>query len=166
MEFQTEAGGPFKFRFIPPLLAELLKEIPNWTTEFSQRADERLYPSPTEDPVEKELIKDWNAYIQPGLAEHFQSCRQVVASDLGKMTQDAGSVFQLIIPFSHADAWINALTQARLAIASELGFTEEELSEKNEPELTNKRDFAAFQVNFYGFLTHYFVEHLENENPS
>lgn len=161
MEFQTQSGGPFKFRFIPPLLADLLREIPNWTTEYSQNADERLYPSPTEDPSEKELIKDWSAYIQPGLAEHFRSCRQIVAADLGKMTEESGGVFQIMIPFSHADAWINALTQARLAIATEMNFSEEELSEKNKPELTNRRDFAAFQVNFYGFLTHYFVEHLD-----
>jgi hypothetical protein len=160
MEFQAQPGRPFQLRLIPPLLADLLKEIPNWTTEFSQNADERLYPLPTDDLLERELIKDWSAYIQPGLAEHFQSCRATVASDLAKMTQEKSGVFQLTIPFSHADAWINALTQARLAIATELGFTEEELSEKNEPELTNKRDFAAFQVNFYGFLTHYFVEHL------
>lgn len=160
MEFQTQPGSPFQFRLIPPLLADLLKEIPQWKAGLSQKTDNRLYPLPTEDPTEKELIRDWGTYIQPGLVEYFQSCRDIVASDLAKMTQEKNGLSQLMIPRTHADAWINSLTQARLAIASELCLTEEELSEKNEPELANKRDFAVFQVNFYGFLTHYLVEIL------
>ena len=160
MEFQAQPGRPFEFRLIPPLLADLMKGIPHWGLDSSQKVDERLYPPPSKDPTESELIGDWSVHVQPGLAEHFQSCREIVESDLRKMQQEENGLFQMEIPTAHAEAWINSLTQARLAIVSELNITEAELSDEQEPEITDKRELAVFQVNFYGFLTHCFVEHL------
>ena len=67
----------------------------------------------------------------------------------------------LRIPAKHADAWLNALNQARLVIAAKNNFTESELSDHFRSPIGSRRDLSLFQVNFYGFLQEFILRELD-----
>ena len=56
------------------------------------------------------------------------------------------------IPPNHMDPWLGTLNQARLAIAEENHFGEQDLSEEISPDTSDPRSISLFQINFYGFL--------------
>src|SRR6516164_8758401 len=67
----------------------------------------------------------------------------------------------LRIPTKHADAWLNALNQARLVIAVKNNFTELELNDHLRSPIGSRRDLSLFQVNFYGFLQEFILRELD-----
>lgn len=124
-------------------------------------ARERLFPSPTngQDP---ELDKDWLEYVEPELADWFESSLQVVERDLrgfpsGTPT-DLG--YTLKIPIDHIDAWIHALNQARITLGAKYNFTETDMNGEI-PIEGQERSFALFQEHFYGVLIECFIRILE-----
>jgi hypothetical protein len=62
---------------------------------------------------------------------------------------------------AHADAWLNALNQARLAIAAIYQFSDNELCDHYRSPLGSRRDLSLFQVNFYGFLQEFILREIE-----
>jgi len=73
-----------------------------------------------------------------------------------------------LIPAKHAEAWLNALNQARLSIAARNEFTEGELGDNYRSPIGSRRDLSLFQVNFYGFLQEFILRELLGcgEGPS
>ena len=116
MEFYETKSGRLGFRDIPPVLAELLRQIILHEVYDAEEVEERLYPSPSLEAEEEDLREDWKAHVQPELHEQFQSARQVVEADLRGMKED-GDLSSLEFPLRHAESWLNALNQARLALA-------------------------------------------------
>jgi hypothetical protein len=142
---------------IPGFLVDLLTQLPMVGATSDDGAEARLYPPPSQDPDLEELVSDWNAHVQPGLQELFQSTRDVVAADLRQL--DRGEEFPtLVIPLKHADAWLNALNQARLVLACEHGFEEAELSRPPRMPPSSPRDVARFQMDFYALLQEALLE--------
>ena len=72
----------------------------------------------------------------------------------------------LRIPQEHSEAWLNALNQARLAIAAKYDFTEAELCDHYRSPIGSRRDLSLFQVNFYGFLQEFILREMECGAPS
>jgi len=68
----------------------------------------------------------------------------------------------LRIPFEHADAWLNALNQARLVIAAKQEFTDAELNDHDRSPIGSRRDLSLFQVNFYGFLQEFILREMQS----
>jgi len=161
MVFYVSSNDRVGFREMHPLFAELLKDLgtPLGLEHASLRGDSRLFPEPTTDPDEIEFAHDWNAYVQPGLLEHFQSSRSVVETDLKHLHGDE-TAFQLEFPLAHADAWLNTLNQARLSLAAEHDFTEGELSVEEIPPVEDDRSLALAKVHFYAFIQQCLVDEL------
>ncbi|MEP6603135.1 MAG: DUF2017 family protein [Spartobacteria bacterium] len=139
---------------LDPFLAELLRQIPeSATAQDSPRAKARIYSAPAAES-EKGIHQEWKLYVQPELQRLFQSSTETVASDLKQLcgNEKAFANRSFKIPAEHADAWLNALNQARLAIAATNDFTESELGDHYRSPLGSRRDLSLFQVNFYGFL--------------
>ena len=67
---------------------------------------------------------------------------------------------KLCIPREHSDAWLNALNQARLAIAAKYDFREAELCDHYRSPIGSRRDLSLFQVNFYGFLQEFILREM------
>lgn len=147
MEFY-ENGERLGFRNIPPVVAELLRQIPRWVDGDCEAAEERLFPAPSGDPDEDTLRDDWKAFVQPELHSLFQSARDTVASDLRGLREN-GEEFDLEFPRQHAEAWVSAVNQARLALAARHEFTENELSHPEPLEINSERDFALLQMWVY-----------------
>ena len=106
------------------------------------------------------LVEDWKSLVHPGLQETFLSAREVVLADLRRISEIDGK-FTMEIPKNHIDAWLNALNQARLAIAGENHFGERDLAKEIVPDSTDPRSLALFQISFYGFLQECLVKMQE-----
>lgn len=162
MEFFTNAKSRVGFRHIHPLLAELVRGLPALVEPdtLSETAEQRFYPDPTHEDGFDQLRSDWKAFVEPGLQEHFRSSRDIVIADL-KTLVEKKDTFELTIPLKHADAWLNVLNQARLALASDLGFDEELLSSTEPPDLVSDRGLTAFRINLYAFMQQCLIEQME-----
>ena len=157
---QNEA---LEIRELDPFLAELLRQVPESAQpKDSPAAEERLF-SPPAAPEEKVLCAEWKLYVVPELRRLFQSATETVREDLQQL-RCANKPFAnctLRIPMAHADAWLNALNQARLAIAAACQFSDHELCDHYRSPLGSRRDLGLFQVNFYGFLQEFILREME-----
>jgi hypothetical protein len=160
MEFYETDDGRLGMREIPPVVSELLQQVPHWVDLESEEIEERLFPSPATGASEAELRSDWQAFVEPELHEFFQTTRQVVEADLRGMTEEDGA-YMVEFSIKHADAWLNALNQARLALAARHGFEEADLAGREPREIRDERDLALFQIHFYGMIQHWLLEILE-----
>ena len=152
---------------LDPFLAELLRQIPASTSvENSAAAQRRIFSSPANE-AEKEACSEWKTYVKPELQRLFRSATETVAADLEQLNGNEKSFANrtLVIPQEHADAWLNALNQARLSIAARNDFTEGELGDNYRSPIGSRRDLSLFQVNFYGFLQEFILRELLGCDP-
>lgn len=113
----SRKGEALQISDLDPFLAELLRQIPASTnSEGAPEAETRLFSRPS---TEKEICAEWKSYVEPELRRLFRSSTETVAEDLAQLNGNEKSLRNrtLTIPFEHADAWLNALNQARLVIA-------------------------------------------------
>jgi len=156
---------------LDPFLAELLRQIPASTsTESAPTAEGRLFSEPTKT-AENDFCAEWKLYVQPELRRLFQSATATVAADLEQLSgnEKTFSNRTLFIPAAHADAWLNALNQARLVISAKNDFSEGELGDNYRSPIGSRRDLSLFQVNFYGFLQEFILRELidcRESNPT
>jgi len=160
MEFYETPEGRLGIADIPLPLTDLLRQIPQCVDEESEEIEARLFPAPSIEAGEESLREDWKAYVEPELHSFFLSSRQVVEADLRAMKEDdvAGSIE---FPFKHAEAWLNTLNQARLALAARHNLGEKELSRPGLTQILNERDLALLQIEIYGEIQHWLVEVLD-----
>ena len=152
-------NGVLEISEIDPFLAELLRQIPASTNpEAIPAAEERLYSAPA-GPNEKELCAEWKIYVEPELRRLFRNATETVESELAENEKPFANS-ALRIPHEHSEAWLNALNQARLAIAAKHDFTEAELCDHYRSPIGSRRDLSLFQVNFYGFLQEFILREL------
>jgi hypothetical protein len=148
---------------LDPFLAELLRQIPACANpEGAPAAEERIF-SPPSNGSETELCAEWKTYVQPELRRLFQTATQTVAADLEQLNGNENLANRTLrIPVKHADAWLNALNQARLVIAAKNSFTETELNDHLHSPIGSRRDLSLFQVNFYGFLQESILREMDD----
>jgi Domain of unknown function (DUF2017) len=147
---------------LDPFLAELLRQIPASTSvENSPAAQKRIFSRPAADD-HKEICAEWKVYVEPELQRLFHSATEAVAADLKQLSGNEKTFANrtLFIPAKHADAWLNALNQARLTIAARNDFSDGELGDNYRSPIGSRRDLSLFQVNFYGFLQEFILREL------
>jgi hypothetical protein len=156
-------GDVLEISELDPFLAELLRQIPDSTNpEGAAAAEERLFSLPG-DPGDKNLCAEWKLYVEPELRRLFRSATETVGADL-KMLNGSTKPFAnctLRIPTQNAEAWLSALNQARLVIASKYAFTEVELCDHYRSPIGSRRDLSLFQVNFYGFVQEFILQEMQ-----
>ena len=153
---------------LDPFLAELLRQIPASTSiENSPAAQRRIFSAPANDG-EKEICSEWKTYVEPELQRLFRSATETVAADLEQLNGNEKPFADrtLLIPETHAEAWLNALNQARLSIAARNDFSEGELGDNYRSPIGSRRDLSLFQVNFYGFLQEFILRELLGCDPA
>lgn len=161
MEFHVPDTKHCGFRLIHPRLAECLREMPAYLANLSSKAERRFFPSPAEDADADELRADWKAHVEPGLHDQFGSARDAVAADLRAMSEDDGT-FDLLIPANHIDAWLNVLTQMRLALAEDFDIVDTiAASGDDPPDLSTPRGLAILQSELFMFMQECLVRHVE-----
>jgi hypothetical protein len=148
---------------LDPFLAELLRQIPeSANTEGVEAAQQRIFSKPSDATSESEFCAEWKLYVEPELRRLFRSSTETVAADLAQLNGCSKPFANctLRIPNEHAEAWLNALNQARLAIAAKYNFTDGELCDHYRSPIGSRRDLGLFQVNFYGFLQEFILQEL------
>jgi hypothetical protein len=159
MRIQRSDAETITLSGLDPVLCELLREIlPSADPGDSRAALERLYSVPTAG-VDPEFDEEWREYVQPELRTQFQSHLAVVEKDLEQLSQKSGRRLpRLQIPLANVDHWINALNQARLALATRHEITEREM--ESEPDFDTARGRVLFRIFFYGFLQECFIREI------
>ena len=98
--------------------------------------------------------------IAPALPDRDRNGRSAICSswrETRSLSRTARSAFRI----EHSEAWLNALNQARLALAAKFDFTEAELCDHYRSPIGSRRDLSLFQVNFYGFLQEFILREME-----
>jgi len=156
MRFRRASADAWELREIHPLFAGLLAELPKVAARH-KKSQARLYPDPVGADGEAELRADWKEHVRPELERLFTSNREMVARDLSVLGHN-GQGTKLVIPAAHIDAWLNALSQARLIIVEENRFAEADLDHREPPDLATRRGMALLKVHFYAHLQELLVE--------
>lgn len=162
MEIRRQ-GEVLEISELDPFLAELLRQIPESTNpDGAPAAEERLFSLPG-DPEDHALRAEWKLYVEPELRRLFRTANEIVCEDLqmlnGKTKPFANCT--LHIPTKNAEAWLSALNQARLVIASKDAFTDGELCDHYRSPIGSRRDLGLFQINFYGFLQEFILQEMQ-----
>jgi uncharacterized protein DUF2017 len=161
MEFRRDKDC-LEISELDPFLAELLRQIPESTnTEGAESAQQRIFSSPAA-ASQREICAEWKLYVEPELRRLFRSATETVAADLQQLNGCTKPFANctLRIPTGNAEAWLNALNQARLVIAAKYNFTDGELCDHYRSPIGSRRDLGLFQVNFYGFLQEFILQEL------
>jgi len=161
MEIRRQ-GDCLEISELDPFLAELLRQIPDSTrTEGAEPAQQRLFSLPAQTS-EREICAEWKVYVEPELRRLFQTATETVATDLQQLNGSTKPFANctLRIPTQNAEAWLNALNQARLVIAAKYNFSDVDLCDHYRSPIGSRRDLGLFQVNFYGFLQEFILHEL------
>ncbi len=155
MKFYRHGSQYVEFVGIDPFLAELIRQIPQAAdADDNTLAKDRLFSSPTKDNAE--LAADWQELVVPELRTQFRSAVSLVEHDLAENLCESDGEddfpFRLQIPLEHTDAWLSALNQARLVLASRYEFSDEELGERFPPQLKSLRELVLYQITIYGWM--------------
>lgn len=149
---------------IEPIEADLLRQVPGvCDSAGDSRSEARLFSSPA-DSSEGQFLNDWAEYVQPELRHLFQSARNTVKEDLENLSHCPGRLGRLVVPRAHGDAWLNALNQARLILASKFNFSDQELSMHHAPKWFSRRDLILQQINFYAEIQERIIDAIEDES--
>lgn len=152
-----------EFADIEPIEAELLRQVfVLGDTQGDLRAEARLFSAPA-DSSEAQFLKDWDEYVRPELRHLFLSARKVVEEDVATLKQKAGRFSRMVFPLAHGEAWLSALNQARLILATKFDFADAELSLHEVPKAFTKRDLILLQINFYAAIQERVIDALEGE---
>jgi hypothetical protein len=122
--------------------------------------ESRLFPQPSEDSEEDDLLDDWKSLIEPELHDSFLAARESVAADLRGAGFNPDGSRHFVIPRSHIDSWLSALTQARLALAEIHQFTDNDLS-RSPGDLDDPSELALMRMSIYGSLQEWLVAVLD-----
>ena len=154
---RTEEGSFIVSDLEPPLIGFFMAIPEAANPGENAAANERLYPKPSAD---REIREEWQEYVEPGLREWFESATSTVKGDLRQLE----TTETLTIDPEHVDAWLSALNQARLALASRFEVNDADMERPVSPVLQNERELALFQIHFYGFLQECLIKGLESED--
>ena len=156
MRFRRALADSWELLEIHPLFASLLVELPKVASRH-KKAQARLYPDPTGGSDDAQLRRDWKEHVRPELERLFATSRDLVARDLEELGHN-GQGTKVLIPAGHLDAWLNALSQARLVIVEENQFTESDLDHREPPDLATRRGLSLLKIHFYAHLQELLVE--------
>lgn len=163
LHFAHLEDGTCEIVGLPRFLAELLRQIPAAADPGPNRAARnRLFPRPIADPADP-LARDWTDHVAPELRRLFRSATATVEEDLRGLEPQPDRhsarrpVYRLRFPSSHAEAWLNALNQARIVIAERIGFEAGDRDQAAQPPDPG-RALALVQMDFYALLQEWLLE--------
>lgn len=159
MHFLYDDVGSFVISGVEEPLQQILAAIPLAAQPGdSVPAKERLFPEPATGKDAAEISEEWREYVEPGLRHLFEEAVVTVAADL-KQLEGGGET--LTIVRQNIDAWLNTLNQARLVLAARFNVTEADMDGPASHLLTSDRDFALFQIYFYGALQEFMIQGID-----
>lgn len=158
MELRVTKNGTPSLRKITPYVFEMLQDIVKHASSDHPLAEGRFYPDPTTS--DELLIEDWKGLVQPELQAIFQSSRDVVQADLRRAV-NRNELLSCDIPLHHVNDWLNALNQARLALAAEHQLTDAEMASDISPTQSQERAAVLIKMHCYAYLQEWLIRQTE-----
>jgi hypothetical protein len=133
---------------------ELLRTIPGevrGALEQPESKDDpvynRLFPSAYLDPTEESAEQEWQELVHPELLQARLAALDLMATTLDRAVTKRGRAEVELAP-EEVEAWLGVVNDARLALGTRLGVTEDAESEAIDPSDPTAPAHAA-----YGWLT-------------
>jgi hypothetical protein len=118
---------------------------------------DRLYPRAYLDPTEEEAEEEWQALVHGELVRAREDALSVFVASLRRARQRLGRI-EIDLSPEEAEAWLAVLNDARLALGTRLGVTED-LEPATIPE--SHPEAAAYAVYWWlGWAQEHLVEAL------
>ena len=118
---------------------ELLRSVPaelqTVLAGSSERDDpvyNRLFPSAYLDPTEENAEQEWQELVHPELLRERLAALELVATTLDRAVTKRGRAELELTP-DEVQAWMGVLNDARLALGTRLGITEQTEAEEIDP---------------------------------
>jgi hypothetical protein len=108
---------------------------------------DRLFPRAYLDPTEEEAEHNWQDMVHADLVKEKAAALAVLAESLERVA-DADRDAKLSLDREETEAWLSALNDARLAIGTTIGITED-----HDPNLLDPADPEAQPFFIYDWLT-------------
>jgi hypothetical protein len=156
IKIQILPNGSVFFDHVENSFYQMLCSIREPVESGDPLVDSRLFPQPSEDADEENLLDDWKSLIEPDLHDNFLAARESVAADLRSAQRNSDGSLHFTIPRSHIDNWLSALNQSRLALAEIYQFTDSDLS-RAPGDLDDPRELALMRMGIYGSLQEWLV---------
>jgi len=148
MQIRWDEDG-WHFEEMDAFVLGLLRQLPGCAAADDDAAQARIFSSPTQG-ADMQEDQDWRENVTPELRELFQSHVDTVRADLAHL-KTQGETSSLAIPAANARAWIHTLNQARLALGTKHGVTEDDIEARRKVR-GNAKAYALLQIDFYGML--------------
>ena len=149
--------GSVRMEDIDEFAAMLLREMPGIASSDDERAEGRIYQSPT-DGKDEQADSEWKDAVEPELRELFSSAIDMVVDDLATMKPNEQGELNLAISASHVDPWMHTLNRARLVLGAEWDISETDMTSSYvSPTGDPERTMAVLKIDFYGTLLEFFV---------
>jgi Domain of unknown function (DUF2017) len=139
---------------LDPNEVELLRNVPaelqavlSGPTTKDDPIYNRLFPSAYLDPTEESAEQEWQELVHPELLRERLAALELVTATLDRAEKKRGRAEVELAP-QEVDAWLHVLNDARLALGTRLGITEDP-----EPEEIDSSDPEAAAHAMYGWLT-------------
>ena len=156
LKIQILPNGSVFFDHVEDSFYQILCSIREPVESGDPLVESRLFPQPSEDSDEGDLLDDWKSLVEPDLHDNFLAARESVAADLRSAQRNPDGSLHFSIPRSHIDLWLNALNQSRLALAEIHQFTDADLS-RAPRDLDDPRELALMRMGIYGSLQEWLI---------
>lgn len=156
IKIQIHPNGSVFFDHVENSFYQMLCSIREPVESGDPLVESRLFPQPSEDADEENLLDDWKSLVEPDLHDNFLAARESVAADLRSAQRNSDGSLHFTIPRSHIDNWLSALNQSRLALAEIHQFTDSDLS-RAPGDLDDPRELALMRMGIYGSLQEWLV---------
>ena len=151
--FTRRRGGTVDATFEPGEL-ELLEGLPEqlralYGPDDDDPARSRLFPRAYLDPTEEQAEAEWQELVHPGLLEARLDALRTLETTIAAAEPAKRDRVVVHLSVEEANAWLNVLNDARLALGSRLGVTDDTDLATLDPSDPNAPTLAA-----YGWLTY------------
>lgn len=116
---------------MPAAEVEILRGIPTQLQELLSGAREpddpvfrRLFPTAYLDPTQEEAEREWQELVHPELLSERLAALELVTGTLDRGVEKRGNV-EVLLTSDEVAAWLGVINDARLALGTRLGVTED-----------------------------------------
>jgi Domain of unknown function (DUF2017) len=114
------AGEIEILRSIPEQLGEVLAAPPGTDDPVFRR----LFPTAYLDPTQEVAEREWQDLVHPELLRQRLAALELVTQTLDRGIEKRGSI-EVVLTADEVEAWLGVINDARLALGTRLGVTED-----------------------------------------
>jgi hypothetical protein len=116
---------------LPVAEVEILRTVPDQLAELLSRprdpedpVSRRLFPTAYLDPTQEQAEQEWQELVHPELLRERLARLEAVTDSLARGVERRGAI-EVLLSTEEVEAWLGVLNDARLALGTNLGVTED-----------------------------------------